>query len=143
MQQVREIIKDRLRAMHSLAEPAEKFLHDDLLIEARDELDAADHPYRKQRERRNPWPRATPRIRPTPSSGEPLKQHDAWKQKREDDRPLDEHGSGEQGEHFPSLARLPRLAGANFLPDQKSQQKDHQRERHIRAHQSRKPYTQQ
>ena len=45
MQQVREIKKDRFRAMDSLAEPAEKFLHDDLLIEARDELGAADHPH--------------------------------------------------------------------------------------------------
>src|SRR6267378_4372552 len=125
MQQVREIKKDRLRAMDSLAEPAEKFLYDDLLIEGRDELDAAGHPYRKQRERRNPWPPAAPCIRPTPFPGEPLKQHDAWKQKREDDRPFDEHGSGKQGEHFPSLTRLPRLAGANFLPDQDSHQKDH------------------
>src|ERR1700731_3601293 len=141
MQQVREIKKDRFRAMDSLAEPAEKFLHDDLLIEARDELDTADHPHRKQRERRNQWPRAAPCIRPTPFSGEPLKEHDAWKQKREYDRPLDEHGSREQGEHFPSLTRLPRLAAANFLPDQESQQKDHQRERHVRAHQSRKAHT--
>src|SRR5262249_14169496 len=114
---MREIVKDRFRTMHGLAEATEELLHHDLLIEARDKLDAADHPYRKQGQRRNPWPRATPCIRRPRFSGEPLKQHDPWKHKREYNRPFDEHGSDEQNQHFPSLARLPRLAGANFLPD--------------------------
>src|SRR5262249_28950245 len=106
--------------MHSLAEPVEKFLYNDLLIKAWDELDATDNPYRKHSARRNPWPQATPGIRRTPFSGEPLKQHDAWKQKREHDRPFDEHGGGEEAKHFPPLPPPPRHRGANFVPDQES-----------------------
>src|SRR5262249_60470046 len=104
----------------SSTKPAEKFFHDHALIKAWHQLDAADQPNRKKSERRNPWPEATPCTRCTPLSGEPLKQHDAWKQKREYHRPFDEHGGGEEDKHFPSLARVPRPAGANFLPNQES-----------------------
>ena len=96
MEQMREIEKERLGAMHvgaDFAEAREKFTHDDHLIKVRHPQPSRDDPDQKYRERCKPRPPAAPcRVAAGVSPVFPkLENHDPRQQERVNDRAFDQH----------------------------------------------------
>src|SRR5882762_4215083 len=127
---MRKIEEKGLGPMHmrsDLAESPEKFAHDDELIEARDPKPARDHPKRKNRERGEPGPPSAPNVTgATLSAASQLENQNSGQQERVNDRPFDQHSRGQQTKHDPPVFGRPRLLVSNFLPDQESDQTNHQ-----------------
>src|SRR6266480_278656 len=122
----------------------DKFVEDDQVVKTRDPKASSDRPDQKNRERPKPRPPAAPdAVEAAVSAAHYLVNYNARKQKRVNNRTFDQHSGREQTKHYPSVLRSPRLTRPDFFPDQKSDQKNHERERHVRANKRRQPWTQQ
>src|SRR6266404_5791587 len=134
VEQMRDVEEERLSAVHvgaDFAEARQKFADNDKLIKARHPKTTRDYPNQKNSERREPRPPAAPRFRAFRFSKGELINNDTGKQERVDDRALDQHSGRQQTKHDPTIARRPSLLAPNFFPNQESDQKDDERERHI------------
>src|SRR4029453_6450868 len=133
-----------LGPMDRFAKAPYEFAHDDLIEEARLRQNPADHPQKKDTERSEPWPPAAPRaVAAGVSPASPLKQRNARKQKRINNRSLDQHCDREQCKHVKSISRFPRFLFSDFSPDQQADQKNHERQRHVCAHECCQAWTKQ
>src|SRR6266550_6760230 len=121
------------RLMQGRTESTQKFPHDDLVIEPLIKLNAADHPEQKYSERCDPWPPTGPRRSRFSFAAPPLEYNDAGKQKRINDRALDQHPSGQQTEGPQTVAKTPDLIVSDLLPNQLAEQENHQGQRHVRS----------
>src|SRR5207302_3319855 len=145
LEQVRNVEKERLRAMDvcsDFAEARQKFADDHQFVKTRDPKPSGDDPNQKDRQRREPWPPTAPCGCPFHFSETQLISEDPGKQKLIDDRAFDQHSRGQQTKHHESISAIPRLLLPDFFPDQKSAQKNDERERHVGAHQRRESRTQ-
>src|SRR6266516_832073 len=125
MQQMRQIKIQRLRPMNSFAKSRNEFAHDDFVEKLGLKKDATDHPQKKNSERRNPRPPATPcavlaEASPaqTVSPAFPMKYSNRGKQKCVNNRSLDQHCGSKQCKDEELITRSPRLLLLNFPPDQ-------------------------
>src|SRR5262249_28312324 len=139
---MRKIKKERLWPMNCFPKAADEFVHNNFLVKSRLKPNAAGYPDEKNRERSNPRPPPGPgangicfrsawRSRDTTAQ---LEQSNARQQKRINDRTFDQHRGGEENKHVNLIAQFPFVSLSDSFPDQQADQKNHERKRHVGAH---------